>query len=378
MNFKLFFWSALIGFTATTLVACNTLDRYLPFGKQDDTDISNGSMRLVMPDTPKNLPAIKDTLEIDTRGTLSFPTTHTYDFSVLINDYPSAPELKGLGHLYLPENISKPVPAMIILHGSGGIKSGREHEYAELFAKNGIAGFVVDYYSPRGVTEDTPYLMKTMIATEIDVLVDAYEALNFISTHPGIDSRRIGAIGFSYGGMATRYALDHRVAKILSPQGNRFAVHADFYGPCHQIIGGSESTQAPYLAVFGDQDNSVHPETCQNVHADIKKSGSPTHIHIIEGAGHAWENDQPRRESPSPYIRGCEFSFDQTTGDLLIDGKPTLKVETNTDLDTRMNIRAQLSGYVQHCLKQGYIIGKDIETDRKAKAILMKFLSENL
>lgn len=378
MNIKSLWYIALIACALATLMACNSIGQYMPGNSRETVEKSNSSSSLEMPEIPSNLPVIKDSLDRDSSGTLSFPTKHAYDFSVVINDYESAPKMKGLGHLYLPANINKPMPAMIILHGSGGIQPGREHEYAELFAKNGIAGFVVDYYMPRGVKEDTPYLLKTMIATEIDVLVDAYEALNFLSSHPAIDADRIGVIGFSYGGMATRYALDERVATILSPGGHRFAIHVDFYGPCHQVIGSSQTTKAPYLAVFGDDDNSVHPPTCEKVHAEIKKSGSPTQINIIKGAGHAWENEQPRTESPSPYIQGCEFSFDQTSGDLLIDGKPTSTADIDADLNARMNVRAGLSGFVQHCLNYGYIIGKDVEADRKAKSILLKFLAEHL
>lgn len=333
---------------------------------------------LVMPVPLDNLPPILDQLDRTTEGELSFLTKHTYDFSVLLRDFESAPEIKGFGHLYLPENKNRPSPAMVILHGSGGIKPGREHEYARLFSENGIAGFVVDYYTPRGATEDTPYILKTMIATEIDVLVDAYFALRFLAMHPAIDPNRIGVIGFSYGGMATRFALDERVANILSPSGLRFAAHADFYGPCHQILGHNRTTKSPYLAVFGDQDNSVHPKTCETVHAEIENSGSPTQIELIKGAGHAWENDQPRSESPSPYIRGCKFSFDPKSGDLLIDGKPTVSIDLNADLSTRMNFRSQIAHHVQHCLKHGYIIGKDVKTDRRAKEILLDFLSEHL
>ena len=378
MNRSIVIFGFVIALLTNILPGCKVIDRFSS-NPSDETIVgSQYSTRLVMPKPPENLPPILERLNGKTMGVLSFPTKHAYDFSVLLKNYKALPDTTGLGHLYLPENIDKPVPAMIVLHGSGGIKSGREHEYAKLFTKSGIAGFVVDYYTPRGVTEATPYLMKTMIATEIDVLVDAYSALNFLASHPSINANRIGVIGFSYGGMATRFALDERVAKILAPNGNRFVAHADFYGPCHQVLGQKETTEAAYLAVFGDQDNSVHPETCARVHSQIRMSGSPTRIEIIKGAGHAWENNEPRRESPSPYIRGCEFSFDTVSGNLLIDGIPPPAVDPNADLSTRMNLRSQLSNYVQTCLKHGYIIGKDIEADRRAKAILFEFLSEHL
>jgi len=120
-------------------------------------------------------------------------------------------------------------------------------EYAALFSKNGIAGFVVDYYAPRGVVETTPYVMKTMIATEVDVMSDAYSALKILGTHPSIDASKIGVTGYSYGGMATRYVLDDRLKSIMAPDVPPFALHMDIYGPCHQTLGHSGTTGAPYL-----------------------------------------------------------------------------------------------------------------------------------
>lgn len=344
----------------------------------EETGSSPAIPNLQLPPKPADLPEILPSLTASTAGTLTFPTRHAYDFSILLNDFESAPEMTGLGTLYLPEGAEGPVPAMVILHGSGGIAEGREHDYARLFAETGIAGFVVDYYLPRGVTPDTPYGMKTMVATETDVIVDAYAALNFLATHPEIDAERIGVIGFSYGGMGTRYTLDDRLATILSPQGNRFATHADFYGPCHQTLGHSGTTGAPYLAVFGDSDSSVDPEACAQVHKAISDAGSPLRVEILEGAGHAWENDQPREERPFPYVRGCSFTFDPVTGNLLIDGAEAANAPEGADLNARLNARTQLATYVSDCLFTGYIVGRDEAADAAAKSILMEFLNQHL
>lgn len=379
MKLTLFSSVALFGFACLSSCAAPELESETPAPAEPVAESEAPAVpQLQMPAKPTDLPAVLSELSAGTSGTLGFPTRHAYDFSVLLNGFEDAEEMTGLGHLYLPENAEGPVPAMVILHGSGGIKPGREHEYGRLFADNGIAGFVVDYYSPRGATEETPYFMKTMIASETDVLVDAYSALNFLAGHPAIDADRIGVTGYSYGGMATRYALDSRVAGILSPQGNRFAAHADFYGPCHQLTGYDGTTGAPYLAVFGDQDNSVDPATCEIVHAAIEAAGSPTEVHIIEGAGHAWENDEPRAEVPNPYIRGCEFSFAPDTGHLVIDGEETPYAEAGASLSERMSVRAQLGSFVTGCLGQGYIVGRDEAADSEAKSILLRFLNEHL
>lgn len=335
------------------------------------------AFKIELPAFP-DLPTPLEELSPDTQGELTFHTKSPYNFSVLLNDFENAEATTGLGHLYLPENITEVgVPAMVILPGSGGIQEGREHDYGELLSARGIAGFVVDYYTPRGVTEDTPYTLKTMAATEVDVIVDAYSALNFLNRHPAIDANRIGVMGFSYGGMATRYALDPRLKDIMSPDNPPFAAHADFYGPCHQTTGNSATTGAAYLAVFGDKDNSVDPAACEVVHQKIADQGGPTEIHLIEGAGHSWDIASPQTEFPNAYIRGCEFTFEKTTGDFLINGEAAPKAPAGATRNERAIARVGMAELAGPCIGIGYLIGHDAETDQKAKAILYDFLERH-
>ena len=277
----------------------------------------------------------------------------------------------------MPEDASSdnPVPAMVILHGSGGIKEGREMRYAKLFAENGIASFVVDYYEPRGVKADTVYQMKTMIATEVDVMSDAYSALKILGTHPAIDASRIGVTGYSYGGMATRYVLDDRLKNIMAPDVPPFALHMDIYGPCHQTLGHDGTTGAPYLAIHGDNDNSVDPELCQDVYKVMEAAGTDVESHLMPGAGHAWENVTSRKVfEEGSYVRGCKFSFDPTTGAFLVDGQAGFQPLPEMSRPERAMVRAGLGELAGKCVGQGYLVGSDPETDRKSKAIQLAFM----
>lgn len=332
--------------------------------------------RIDLPPLP-SLPAPQFSLNADQSGEIFFPTRSPYDFSELLHNFENVKRHTGKGHLTLPEGASaeNPVPAMIILHGSGGIDQDREPKYAELFAANGIAAFVIDYYSVRGSTKESTYLMKTLSASETDILVDAYSALKVIGTHPAIDASRIGVTGYSYGGMATRFTLDPRVKAVVAPEVPRFAAHIDVYGPCHQTLGSKETTGAPYLAIFGDEDNSVDPEICKTVHADISASGSPVETLMIPGAGHAWESKRPRDLYDFPYISNCTFSFEAESGKPFINGKATTAAESGADRGERAFARAMVMVDAPDCIKRGYIIGNDRNADTKAKAKMIEFLN---
>jgi len=324
-----------------------------------------------------NYPEAKTQLSADDSGDIYYPIKSPYDFSRVLSGYDDLNPHTGKGTLVLPKGASSdnPVPAMVILHGSGGIKEGREMRYANLFAKNGIAGFVVDYYEPRGVKPDTVYQMKTMIATEVDVMSDAYSALNILGTHPAIDASRIGVTGYSYGGMATRYVLDDRLKTIMAPNVAPFALHMDIYGPCHQTLGHDGTTGAPYLAIHGDNDNSVDPELCQEVYKVMEAAGTEVESHLMPGAGHAWENASPRKVfEEGSYVRGCKFSFDPQTGTFLVDGQAGFQPLPDMSRPERAMVRAGLGELAGKCVGQGYLVGSDPETDRKSKAIQLVFM----
>ena len=334
---------------------------------------------VTLPDFP-DLPPAQQQLQANQSGAIYFPTRSPYDFSELLTNYDAALQHTGMGQLTLPPGASaeQPVPAMIIVHGSGGIAEERENTYARLFAEHGIASLVIDYYAARGATPETSYLLKTLSASETDILVDAYSALKVLGTHPAIDAARIGITGYSYGGMVTRYALDSRIKDIVAPDVPRFAAHIDVYGPCHQRLGFDGSTGAPYLAIHGDKDNSVDPQECERVRGIIKAAGGPVENLLLAGAGHGWERDLPLGTYDFPYIHDCTFNFDPRTGLPLLNGQPTTTAAIGASRDERAFARADIMRTSPECVKKGYIIGKDEKSDTQAKAKMLEFMERYL
>lgn len=325
-------------------------------------------------------PAPQDQLSADQSGEIYFQTYSPFDLNVLLEDMDNALPTTGKGHLVLPDNASAdaPVPAMILLHGSGGIAEGREFEHAKALAARGYAAFVLDYYEPRGVTSETPYMFKVLSVTETDIITDTYAALRLLGSHPAIDAERIGVMGFSYGAMVTRYTMDPRMKAILAPDLPRLAVHADFYGPCHQNLGVDDATGAPYLSVRGTEDASIDIAKCKEVESSLTQAGTPVDAHVLEGVGHAWESLSPRKLYPdSPYVSGCTFSFDQR-GFPTVDGQPVTRTEKGASRGERALARAALMQDVPQCLFKGYIIGRDEVAHHKARELLFGFLNRHL
>lgn len=314
-----------------------------------------------------------------TAGEILFATRSPYDFDVLLGHYADAVATTGVGRLTLPEGAgaSRRVPAMVLLPGSGGIDPTREPEYANLLAANGIAAFVVDYYRPRGVTAETPYGLKVLAATEFDVVTDAYAALHVLAAHPAIDANRIGVMGFSYGGIAARLAMDERIRERLAADLPRFATHVDVYGPCYQQFNMPRTTGAPLLTLRGGADASNDLVACAAEEAALRRAGSDVSSVIYARAGHAWEAHVPRAPNRNPYVAGCTMVYD-AAGRASVRGRPMITAADDIDRAARSGMRAASGRYFDGCIGTGYIVGRDEPVKLKADAEILRFLGETL
>ncbi|MEZ4334959.1 MAG: dienelactone hydrolase family protein [Myxococcota bacterium] len=318
------------------------------------------------------------TLAVGDRGEIHYPTSTVFDLDVLLGGMQDAIPTTGLGYLALPDDASDshPVPAMVILPGSGGIQPGREDGYAALLAEHGIASFIVEYYEPRGMTPDYAYTLRAGSVTDFDVVTDAYSALKLLSTHPGIDPDRIGVMGFSYGGMAVRHAIDARIHEALAPATPGFALFVDFYGPCFQDIGTTRTNGAPLLALRGTADASNDLADCARREAELRAIGVPVERHTFEGAGHAWENAEPQRVVDSPYIVGCEIEYD-AQGFARLDGERITEIDPGTPRRERLAARFLSNRMLQPCVRWGYTVGRNEEAAQRGHAALLGFLERH-
>lgn len=317
-------------------------------------------------------------LAADAHGPIHFQSATVFDFDVILGGMRGAQPTTGLGYLSMPAGASatQPVPAMVILPGSGGISPGREEEYAKLLNEHGIAAFIVEYYEPRGMTKKYSYIMRSASVTEFDIVVDAYSALKLLSTSPAIDPKRIGVMGFSYGAMATRIAMDDRIRAILAPQSPGFALHADFYGPCFQKLGTTKTNGAPLLTLRGTADNSNDLKACAEREHELELLGVAVERHIFEGAGHGWENTTPQQMNDKPYIVDCVIDYDEQ-GFAWINGKRVSDVDAGTPRFQRIAARYVNNSVLMDCAKEGYLMGRNEPARKAGYEALSTFLQKH-
>ena len=310
-------------------------------------------------------------------GEFYFASYSPYDFDILLRKRPLPVPTTGFGTLILPDGAAPeaPAPAVVLVHGSGGISPGREMRVGQTLANAGIAAFVIDYYAPRGITQESHYMAKVLAVTEFDAATDALAALSLLSTHPAIDPTRIGMMGFSYGGMAVRIAMDERVRAAVLPHHPGFAAFVDNYGPCFQDWGTRHVNGAPLLTLRGTEDRSNDLSACAQREADLSALGVAVDARIYEGAGHAWENATPRRLfEDSPFVAGCTIQYDEQ-GHSFIDNVPIVTGEPDDSRAERVVMRLSSGGPMADCVGSGYVVGRDDETRGKATRAFLVFFA---
>lgn len=220
----------------------------------------------------------------------------------------AAPATEAVGTLFMPEGASAaaPVPAVVMLHGAGGVLAARELAYGRQFAQMGIAALVVDAFAARR-DRATGFLERLLEITETMLMADAYAALHWLAARPEVDARRIALIGFSYGGMAAIYSAYAQVAERFAPDGLRFAAHIAFYAPCIARFDDSRATGAPLLMLMGGRDEIIDPDRCAAIAEDLRVGGATVETILYEDAYHQWDGGSYRPWRAGTNVAGCRL-----------------------------------------------------------------------
>src|SRR5689334_8667433 len=122
-------------------------------------------------------------------------------FDTLTFDHPAAQRpARVSATLHLPMQAERPFPCMVLLTSSAGVQRHREHYYAQALNDAGVAAFIVDSFSGRGVRRT---VADQTLVSAAQMEGDAFAALALLRSDPRIDANRIGVMGVSKGGGAT-------------------------------------------------------------------------------------------------------------------------------------------------------------------------------
>jgi dienelactone hydrolase len=205
--------------------------------------------------------------------------------------------LPGQGKPGSCQSAQRGLPAVLLLHGSGGVDL-RGDFYARALAEAGVASLELDMWEARGVTgpENRPALPAYTYP-------DAFAGLSFLSVYPGIDGDRVGVLGFSWGGVMSMASATEGVVALYGDGVHRFKAHAAHYPSCYAYnnpyipksefgsAAGNPLTGAPILVQIGDQDDyDEGAGPCLALQSGLVESeGKLLDVSVYPGAHHAWD-----------------------------------------------------------------------------------------
>jgi len=179
------------------------------------------------------------------------------------------------------------VPAVVLLHGSGGI-GGNIPGWGAALNAIGVAVLIVDSFSGRGITQT---ITDQSLLSSFSMMVDAYRGLEFLAQHPQIDPARVAVLGFSKGGFAALYSSMRRFQRMWSKPGLDFSAYLAFYPRCDAPLLDDENVSDHPIHLFHGAADDYIPVAPTRVYVErLRHAGKNVQLTVYEGARHVFDN----------------------------------------------------------------------------------------
>jgi dienelactone hydrolase len=239
-----------------------------------------------------------------TAGAAAQDTVHFPSFDAA--DGRPATELTG--YLLKPAG-DGPMPAVVFLHGCGGLISAtshrivtREMDWAGKLNARGAAVLMVDSLGPRGSGEicsrqgfkEWLYLRRP---------ADAYGALAWLQQQPFVAKDKVAMIGWSNGGGAVLFALGTRHGRPAAFTGPDFQAAIAFYpGSCReQRMGADWTPKIPLMVLIGGKDVWTPAAPCKALVDRAVARGAAITYHAYPDAYHDFDWPNLKRRELTAY-----------------------------------------------------------------------------
>jgi dienelactone hydrolase len=263
-----------------------------------------------------------------------------------------------MGALRIPRLGTDRLPAVILVHGSGGV-GGNVDRWSQEFNRIGLATFIMDSFTARGIESTSA---NQALLGRLNMVLDSYRALAVLAAHPRIDPAKIVLMGFSRGGQATLYASLNRFARMHGPEGVTFAAYVPFYAPCFTTyIGDEDVSDRPIRLFHGTADNYVPVAPCRTYVERLRKAGKDVILTEYPDAHHAFDN---------PLLKVTTASQSQTTR------RCTMKEEPEGEIINAAT--KQLFTMDDPCVERGPTVGYNAEATAAATQAVKEFLRVTL
>ena len=188
-----------------------------------------------------------------------------------------------IGYFAAPESTT-PVAAVIVAPEWWGRNEYTEQRAREL-AENGYAALAIDMYGQKKVTSEASQANEWMTETfqnPTTIVTRASAVLETLAAQDEVDSSRLGAIGFCYGG---KVILD--LARSGAPLKAVATFHANLSA---QTPAEEGKIQAEILVLHGELDSMVSLDDVAALREEMHAAKVNHEVIIFEDAKHGFSN----------------------------------------------------------------------------------------
>ena len=215
-------------------------------------------------------------------------------------------EISGWGQVgEVPARFGRPagsppnVPAVLILHGSGGV-DGRGAFYAKALQEAGIATLEITMFPPGGRPQEGNQA----------TMPHAAAALKWLATQPNVNGQRLGVMGYSWGGQMSVLMASELVQERLGKDVPKPAAFAPFYPVCNNMLrylvnpqhpfynAHTRMSAAPMLIHVGTRDDYEEGGRPCDALVAMWPAAAREHVTVlyVEGATHGFDSQKPGRQ----------------------------------------------------------------------------------
>lgn len=199
--------------------------------------------------------------------------------SVQANDWVSVPGRGGasLRAMLMKPPGTGPFPAIVALHGCGGLGSGsaRDQDWGNRLVAAGFIVIFPDSFGSRGMGSQCNVRERDIKSK--DRAEDAFATAEWLATRPDVMRSKIGLLGWSNGGTTVLSAS----RTIRAPRGVEFSHAVAFYPGCKVMAAQNFRARIPVTIFHGLADDWTPPEPCQSL-SGVNFIGYPGAYHDFD------------------------------------------------------------------------------------------------
>ncbi len=167
-------------------------------------------------------------------------------------------------------------PAIVILHGSGGMDVGGAEfrNFARELACRGFVARIVHYFDQSGTRHADAAQIARSFSSWMATVGDAITSL---ARREDVDPGRVGLLGFSLGSY---------LALSVASHDRRVAAVVEYFGGLPDLFARDIRQFPPTLILHGDADAVVPVNEAQKLERLFTENAIPFEIRVYPGQGH--------------------------------------------------------------------------------------------